>query len=252
MRFVSYNLYEGAQDTYTQLQDFLGEQQPDVLCLQEANGWNDGNPKRIDDFGENVGLPHHVYGNSNTRFKLATFLEYAPISSHVRTEGFWHSAIRTTVEYNGSLLNIWNIHLDPKEEDKRVAEVERLLILINPHEQTIITGDFNSLSEADNYPDNLIDKLTAQSIAKFGTDRLRFDVTKRLAEAGFVDAATELGVATNTVPTPANQDANHAVEMRLDYMFVSSGLVKHIKSITVPKTSLTDKISDHYPIVLDI
>jgi len=252
MRIASYNLYEGAQDTYSQLQDFITEQDIDVLCLQEVNGWGVGYPKRIDEFGESIRFPHYVYGDSNTRFKLATYSSIPMLSSRVITEGFWHSSVKTTFEIQDNTLDVWNIHLNPRGEDDRLKEVEQIVAMIDPNQPTIITGDFNSLSEADHYPDDFIDILTAQGITKFGKKRLRYDVTSRLVSAGLVDIAADLGVSTNTVPTPANKDMHHAAEMRLDYMFVSQGLVRAVKSIKVPKTPLTDSISDHYPIIMDL
>ncbi len=249
---MSYNLYEGAQDTYSQLREFVAKTAPDVLCLQETNDWNDGSPSRLDEFGEQVSLPHHIFGDSNTRFKLATFSRAPIVSSQVLTDGFWHAAIKTTVEYEGSTLDVWNTHLNPRGEDNRVAEAGKLVELVDPGRPTIITGDFNSLSSVDAYPDDMAAGLAVQGITKFGTDRLRYDVTRRLTQAGFVDAAAELGTTTSTVPTPANTDMFHAAEMRLDYMFVSGSLVQSLRSATVPKNLLTDVISDHYPVVLDI
>ena len=54
-----------------------------------------------------------------------------------------------------------------------------------------------------------------------------------------------------TVPTPANKDMYHATEMRLDYMFVTDGLARSLRSVQVPKNLLTDVISDHCPLVVD-
>lgn len=251
MRIASYNLYEGAQDTYSQLQEFVAEQKPDVLCLQEANGWDNGTPSRLEEFGETTGLPHYVFGNSNTRFNLATFSRLPFLASEVVTDDFWHSAVKTTVGYNDDVLDVWNVHLNPKGEDERVREIERLISFSAANRSTVITGDFNSLSALDQYPDEMLSVLATQGITKFGVDRLRFDVTERLAWAGFVDSANQLISATNTVPTPANKDMHHASEMRLDYMFVTDGLARSLGSVRVPKNLLTDVISDHYPLVVD-
>lgn len=252
MRIGSYNLYEGAQNTHNELKDYANQQKFDVLCIQEANDWNVGTPSQLATFSADLGFKSQVYGDSNTRFKLATLSRQAVLSEKTYTEGFWHSAVHIVVNYGDDRLNVWNIHLDPKDEDRRLAEAKHLMSLIDPSEHTIVTGDFNSLSLADQYPDELIAQLTAQGIAKFGTDGLRFDVTDYFAQSGFVDAAASIGVADMTVPTPANQDFNHAAEMRLDYAFVSVGLSKAIKSFDIPKNALTDVISDHYPIVIEL
>jgi endonuclease/exonuclease/phosphatase family metal-dependent hydrolase len=252
MRIASYNLYEGAQNTGAELRDFVAEQELDVLCLQEANGWADGSPSQLEEFARATGLNSQVYGDSNTRFKLATFAKAPITDSTVHTDGFWHSAVHSVVQLDDAPLHIWNVHLNPGTEDQRLAEAKLLMSLIDPNEHTLITGDFNSLSRTDHYPDGLIHDLAAKGIAKFGTNSLRYDVTDYFTEAGLVDVAASLNQRSNTVPTPANQDVYHAAELRLDYMFATQGLARVIKEIAVIKTPLTDVISDHYPIVATV
>ena len=249
MRISSYNLYEGAQNTEAELRQFVDEQDLDVLCLQEANGWADGSPTQLEGFANATGLGNRVYGDSNTRFKLATLSKNPIADSEVHTDGFWHSAIHSVVQDGTEPLHIWNVHLNPGNEDQRVAEAKLLMSLIDPDQRALIMGDFNSLSRTDKYPEDLIGELTAKGITKFGTTSLRYDVTDFLTEAGLVDVAASLTSRTNTVPTPANQDVYHAAELRLDYMFATQGLAKAIKRIEVIKTPLTDAISDHYPVV---
>jgi exodeoxyribonuclease-3 len=249
MRIASYNLYEGAQNTKAELRDFVDEQDLDVLCIQEANDWDNGTPTQLEDFANATGLDECVYGDSNTRFKLATLSRNPIADSKVHTDGFWHSAIHTVVQDGIGPLHVWNVHLNPGNEDQRLAEAKLLMSLIDPDEHTVIMGDFNSLSRTDQYPENLIGELTAKGITKFGTANLRYDVTDFFTEAGLVDVAASLASRTNTVPTPANQDIYHAAELRLDYMFATQGLAKAIKGIEVVKSPLTDIISDHFPIV---
>lgn len=249
MRIASYNLYEGAQHTRTELEEFVAKQKLDVLCLQEANGWADGSPSQLEEFARVTGLNFQVYGDSNTRFKLATFSKTPITNSTVHTDGLWHSAIHSVVQLDDAPLHIWNVHLNPGTEDARLAEANLLMSLVDPNEHNLITGDFNSLSRSDRYPGELIYDLAARGIAKFGTTNLHYDVTDFFTKAGMVDIAASLDQRSNTVPTPANEDASHAAELRLDYMFATQGLARVIKEIAVIKTSLTDVISDHYPIV---
>lgn len=249
MRIASYNLYEGAQNTQAELRDFVDEQDLDVLCIQEANGWADGTPTQLEGFANATGLSDWVYGDSNTRFKLATLSKSPITDSEVHTDGFWHSAVHSIIQDGTGPLHIWNVHLNPGNEDQRLAEAKLLISLIDPDERTLVMGDFNSLSRTDEYPEDLISELAAKGITKFGTDNLRYDVTDFFNEAGLVDVAASLASHTNTVPTPANQDVYHAAELRLDYMFATQGLAKAIKRIEVVKTPLAGSISDHYPVV---
>lgn len=252
MRIASYNLFEGARDTSAQLEDFVVQQEIDVLSIQEANGWQDGDPSRLDQFAKNTGMESYVYGDSNSRFKLAIFSRLPIIGSAVYKEGLHHCAVKATVEVNDEPLNIWNVHLNPFGEDQRLAEVRLIAKSLKLNELTLIDGDFNSLSETDQYPSTLLDELRERGMTKFGADYLRYDVTRYLGGLGLIDLAAMLDVVVATVPTPANSDAAHAAKMRLDYMFASNGLARLVKRIDVPKDALTDEISDHYPIVTEL
>jgi exodeoxyribonuclease-3 len=252
MRVVTYNLFEGAQVTLPLVQDFAEQQAVDVLCVQEANGWNDGEPSKLEQLAADTGLSSYVFGNSNTRFKLATLSRLPIVGSQVHTDGFWHSAIQTTVPFGDGSLDLWNVHLNPGDEDSRLAEAKLLAEMIDTDKPAIIMGDFNSLSGTDEHPDQLIADLAVKGIKKFGTDRLRYDVTEYLTAQGFVDVAAAFGARQTTVPTPANKDMYHAASMRLDYMFATASIMPSVTGVAVPKNELTDVISDHYPIVLTL
>jgi len=252
MRFASYNLFEGAQDTYPQLKEFVQAEDIDVLCLQEANGWKNGRHSRLKDFAATTGLHNYVYGNSNTKYKLATFSRQPFISSQVYIHNFWHSAIHVTVADDDDVVDVWNIHFDPKNEKRRLEEARQLGSLIDRKLPVLVTGDFNSLSRHDIYPDTLAPELAAQGITKFGEDKLLFKVTTYLESLGLVDVAAQCNQLENTVPTPANKDKYHASQLRLDYMFASNSLAKRVHNIEVPKNPLTDVISDHYPVILTL
>lgn len=255
MRIASYNLYEGAQNTRAEIREFVQESELDVLCLQEANGWAEGTPTQLEEFAGATGLSTWVYGDSNTRFKLATFSNSPIIDSEVYTDGFWHSAIHSVIQRGNEPLHIWNVHLNPGNEDQRLAEAKVLMSLIDPDEHVLFMGDFNSLSRTDRtdeYPEDLIGELSAKGIAKFGTIELRYDVTDFFAKSGMVDMAASLANRTNTVPTPANKDLYHATELRLDYMLATQKLARAVSAIEVTKSPLTDIISDHYPMVITL
>lgn len=259
LRIASYNLWNGAEETYFRLVDFAKAQNFDVLCLQEINGWQNDNFARLKDFADRAGFTDYEYGNSNSEYKMATFTALPAKSRTVHVEGFWHSAIETHMDFSGVELVVVNIHLDPWKEDPRLREVNRLLKLIDTGKPTIIVGDFNSLSRADNYPPEFVAELMRREFYKFGQGELDFRVTDTLAAAGFVDAAAVMGRLDITAPTSysTSQDKGEAVPVsevpaRTDYAYISGDLRSALRDFAVLKSEETDKISDHYPIVLTL
>ena len=249
LKVVSYNCFEGAEHTRSALLDVISQASPDVLQLQEVNGWGEGSPSELDKVATGFDYQTVIYGDSNTRFKLSTIANRAIISSEVITKDFWHSAIHTVLPFNGGVLHLWNVHLDPRSEDGRLLEVEHLIESVGTEQYALITGDLNSLAALDNYSPGLVEKFARQGLRKFGDTALRYDVTNRLLGAGFVDIGA-LYPWENTVPTPANKDAAHAAKLRLDYGFASPSLAKLVSSYQVIKTDASNKASDHYPVEL--
>lgn len=248
MKVVSYNCYEGAQDTRDILLGSISDLHPDILQLQEINEWGEGNPSPFQYLAETGSFETAVFGESNTRFKLGTLARRASLDYEVLTDGFWHSAIHTELPFRDSALHMWNVHLNPRFEDDRLPEVETLLARIDPDSYTLITGDFNSLAESDGYNEqDLLARFNAQGLKKFGETALRFDVIRRLTDAGFVDIGARYSWQ-NTVPTPANKDADHAARLRLDYAFATPKLARLVSGYRVVKNEQTDHASDHYPL----
>ena len=249
---MSYNLFEGAQESYSQLVDFINANNVDILCLQEVNGWHDNSFARLKDFAKKCGLTNYVFGDSNTEFKLATLSKYPLLSSHVYTDGFWHSLIESRIAIDEAELTVFNVHLNPRWEEPRKEEVKQLLTLVKTNEPTLIVGDFNSLSKQDNYTPSLLHELQVRGITKFGRDELEFSVTTILETAGFIDVAATFDSKTATVPSAFNKDKNHEVPLRLDYIFASPSVAAAATSVSVIKNANTDAISDHYPILVNI
>ena len=255
---ASYNLWNGSKETYNRLVDYIKSQHIEVLCLQEINGWQDDNFSKLNDFMDRAGFTDNEYGNSNSEYKLASLTTLPVISKTVHQEGFWHCVVEIHVKVGDKEIVIFNVHLDPWKEDPRVKEIEKILSKVDPTKLTIITGDFNSLSRQDNYPPEFMDTLQKRKFYKFGQDALDYRVTDLLASAGFVDAAAKFNHMDITAPTPYGEAQNteavpvSEVPARIDYTFVSSNLVPLLTDFKVLKDESTDKISDHYPIMVTV
>lgn len=250
MKIISYNLCEGAHATDAALRAFIADEAPDLVCVQEANGWHQNG--RAEEFAAATGLPHFVFGASNTPFHLATFSRTPFARSSVLNDGFWHCAVHTAVRYGDGILHVWSLHLDPRDEQSRLAEASHLQRHIGDHDLTLALGDLNSLSAADGYVSDLGERLRAKGISKFGDAELRYDVMRTFSEGGLTDVAHVLGSNEWTVPTPANTDAFHADRLRLDYVLASEQLVPSVRSAVVARNEATDRISDHYPLVVTL
>lgn len=230
-------------------------QNPDILGVLETVGWGENDEETINKFSKTVALPHRVFTKANTQYDMTLFSRVAPREAQSIREGLWHAV--TIAIYDIASLGevaVTLLHLNPKDEDSRIAEIEVITELLHPYPYKILMGDFNSLSPHDPYNrEELRTLFEAQGLTKFGSASLRFDCIRLIEERGFVDAMTALCKPfTPTVPTPANKDSAHAAPLRLDYLFVSQELQPFLQDARIVCDADTDRTSDHYPIVVDL
>jgi exodeoxyribonuclease-3 len=119
-------------------------------------------------------------------------------------------------------------------------------------------GDLNSLSSLDNYDEKeLLKEMkklnTHKFTSRFGESHLRKEVISKIQEFGLVDALKLFSDKFEySVPTTFNKDVDHITKLRLDYIFVTNDLKKFVKDIQIIRNDETDRLSDHFPILIEI
>ena len=111
----------------------------------------------------------------------------------------------------------------------------------------------NSLSKHSGHRDGMIKSFNGMQVKKFTTNgKLRFDAIDKIMAKGYYDSALLLKKnKVYTAPTSLNEYEAHS-NMRLDYIFVSESLIKNVKSSEAVKNTLTEKASDHYPVIVKL
>jgi exodeoxyribonuclease-3 len=250
MKVVSYNIENGARHTYFLLQQLIRNEAPDVLCMQEADHWHEGDLSRMEDFALSLGFRAVIFGDSNTDCKIITFSKLPVEESQVFTDGFTHCAVRAIISDGAHKVAIWNTHLDPFDEEARMREARFIAREVTA--DSIIMGDMNSLSRADKYTDTFLEGLRHQGNDRYGTTVLRYDTTDYFSDKGFVDVAAAKRRNANTFPARSGIEPFHCHTMRLDYIFAPSQWLDAFSSVEVIKNELTHRISDHFPITFQL
>lgn len=126
LQVMSYNVrmfdkyvWTGDKDTPQKIYDFIKQQNPDVLCLQEFY-INNKNPQ----YSENnilsqfkqfkyKHLEYNIQTKSGKKYGLATFSKY-PITSQkpLLFENTTNFSIQTDIEVNGQTIRVFNNHLE--------------------------------------------------------------------------------------------------------------------------------------------
>lgn len=251
---LSYNVLEGAQDRFEEIIAIVKSVKPDILCLQEVNGWEQDDWKTLKLFAFKTGFQTYELGQAkNSDFHVATFSKL-PILFHQTFIGIQNAALHMVVDTNVGEVSICNIHLSPLEESYRVEEISAVLKSQLKYKNSILVGDMNSMSFHDGYKNELASSFNMSQLKKFTKNgRLTFDVVMKIEGQQYKDVAVlKKKNAVATVPTISSRDKAHSTPLRLDYAFVSQALNTRIHSYEVLKTKQTDISSDHYPIVIKI
>lgn len=271
VRLMTQNVLFGGQERFDSLCAVLAAARPDVLCLQECVGWDDG--PRLPTLARALAIPedeqHMVLSHSNPRGSGMRYhvalLSRLPIRQ-VRThrQGFAHSLLEAHILLSGKrddpqapALTLFGAHLCAADEDQRLAEVDVLLSHLQPALLTdtpvALLGDLNALSPEDPYPDDLGLRFSRLGIRKYGP-RPRYDVMRRLLATGLHDPLPRRKPGTPWVtavrgyrpPAPATDET---VDTRTDYVLLGPLAAPYLRDCGVIHVGAA---SDHHGVYVDL
>ncbi len=256
---MCYNIYRGGKEGKISriplIEQVIKAESPDFLAFQEANDFERDNCRMLKDISKNSGLPYTALAEgsltkSGKQYHAASFSRY-PFKQIEDWKGQLRNAALTAL-FSTPLgeIAIYNVHLSPGTEDERLKELELILFKSSQYSQSVLLGDLNSLSPQDAYPSGLSSQFNEAQQRKFlAGGQLQTRVIQRILERGYKDSAVCLGLNVTTVPTGSNQDKGNKAPLRIDYVFVSPSLVDKIKEMRVVKNEISEKASDHYPLI---
>jgi len=198
------------------------------------------------DYKELFDFPHSAFGQYYGYWGNCVLSKYPILETKTFPLGE-RTALRSVISVDNKPVTIDTIHYQLSfTEDEKIKAIKPLLE--SKKGPYILTGDFNSLSDEDNYDrQKLVTGL--KGYLKDKTD----EEVDRMMERKFIPYLRSSGLhdafepskRTYTLPTDLqNKDKSYA--MRLDYFFVSPEI--KVKDAYVIKNALTEKASDHYPI----
>lgn len=262
LRFITYNMLEGMKlDTSADKPNFvnwLKQMDPDVLALQEVTGFTQASLEKL---AQSYGHPYAVLLIEGEKYPVALTSKYPIVTIQKVSDNMDRGFIMARIKE----LNVVSLHFTPFDYRKRAQEVDLLLAHINAQpvkQQWVIMGDFNTVSPADsvNYSDGrMVANYQAYEkkyapIQKLANGKLDYTVIEKIVANGLTDALkiTTAAFVKTVHPKrfePKNRDD---VTSRIDFIFVSRGLVKKIAAAKVLVDDFTDNYSDHYPVLLDM
>ena len=129
---------------WPQILEVIRAARPDIVGIQEAAGWQKGNPPFVQQAAAELGM-HYFLAETGSGLHLALLSRFEisqaeNLSAQVGNVG----ALRATLAV-GRLLHVFIVHLDPFSAATRAAEITALTQLMAPYldHPTLLLGDLN-------------------------------------------------------------------------------------------------------------
>jgi exodeoxyribonuclease III len=268
VRIVSWNILDGGVDKdgavhrQTMIRDVVKVLQPDIVVLQEANGFERNNSAVVHELASAWGM-RGTLALAPSGFHVASFHRRGLRARSVDcSELKLQHAVNATEfvikpsEGGGKKKRLLaaSPHLAPFSGDRRLAETSAVLSLRAEYDEMMMIGDMNTVGAHDR---NAIYALSPERRKRYVDEHDAPDSRPLtlLRDSGFVDLAEARGQMEPTVPTPMWRKLKNVdfspIPMRLDYCFATTSIASKCVDIRAVVNALTDRASDHYPVVVD-
>ena len=261
-RVVTWNVLRGFLDrTRTEpAQRWLRAQSPDVVALQEVNGFT---ASELAALSAGWGHPHAVMAKEHGYPVALTSRTPIEVVER-RLEGMHHGYLHART----AGLDVVVVHLHPGSWEFRRREVAvlapKIRRLVDAGRAVVVLGDFNAhhpldCAHLDGQAPLLARRAKGQNL--IGERTFDYGVLARFAAAGVVDAAYhalgEPAARSGTFPTRLLEHARDAALQagfleRIDFVLLSSQALARLQRVDLPRGAPLDEVSDHYPVVVDL
>lgn len=252
-KVLSYNVLMGLQqDSVMQeeYQKWVREVDPDIIAYQEMNKFTQ---QGLEKFANRHGHPYAVMSKLDG-FPVALSSKYPIVNVQKVVDNMWHAYLYANVNN----IHVFVIHFSPFSYEKRQHEMRQVLAhaaLLPQDEKIIIMGDFNSLSQEDAqyHTQEMVQAMLEREkkedhIRNLNNGKIDYTVMSAIMEAGYKDAfllkndSLIYSVPTKKYGKPSTR--------RIDFIWTNPVLSERLTSSTIIQDATTDKISDHYPVMV--
>jgi endonuclease/exonuclease/phosphatase family metal-dependent hydrolase len=266
MKIMTYNILEGGTGRIDPLAEVIRLAEADVVVVQETLGDAEGE-KAFHKLADRLGMDRFLAENPRTgegvgilsRLAVKEVVNHAAMDKRF-SRGCLHAIVGGEARSpkpgarsgEGDLVVI-GVQLPAGElienEEKRLAELEAVFDVAKLFRgrEHVIAGDFNASHPSQKIELAKVRAKTRERVMSQGGVFPR-EVVRQMLEHGYADAhalhhgAAEFGTSFTTAQPG----------MRVDYVFVTAGLMPRVKGCEVFKPEMGRFASDHYPVVAEL
>lgn len=238
---MTYNIQDGGNGRIDDIVKIFKLHAPDFISVNEASDFDKNDARLLKELSKKVGLRHYYLALSAQSRSHVVVLSRYPFKTIQELRPLKNAGVVVTIATDLGDISVAAVHLASIPEDVRLNELNIAISQQAKCDLRIVIGDLNSLSERDDYG----------SRQKAEVEKPRYDVVNKLEQSGYFDAAVECG-KQKEYTVPITQDNNVIYRnLRLDYIFVSEYLKRRLSNYMVINNELTEKASDHFPVIVE-
>jgi len=239
--------------------DWIKSQAPDVVALQELNGFTQDSLRQT---AALWGHPHsEILKEEGFPVGLTSRTEIQVIEK--RLDPMYHGYLHCKT----AGIHFFVIHLSPSSSQKRQSEADFLCQQVEPlleqGEKVVLLGDFNAFSPHDRESlDGKKALLARMSRGKNLSDgRIDYSVLERLMNVGLTDVCHQLmpeaerlagSFPSRMVGYVKSESDQEKYSRRIDFILMNPKLAKKCTKATISRGDIVDSISDHYPVTVTL
>ncbi len=269
LRVMTYNILTGFdwnQDSTrgTKLIEWLNIQKPDVLALEEMNGFT---PERLAEFAKKWGHDYSAIAKTDG-YPVAITSNKPIIVKERLLEGMWHGMLHC--ETHG--IDFFVVHLSPADWQFRKCEAQAICEKIeqtaSETDEYIVLGDFNAHSPFDaefnrKYPYQLERyrkrDTTSTKYKNLHNGEYDYSVLSTFLALSLIDVCDRYVPmdGRTTCPTPLNvpqwltTEEMEKTKHRIDFILVSPELAQKCTGAWIFNGPENYYLSDHYPVMAE-
>ncbi|MEU4241342.1 endonuclease/exonuclease/phosphatase family protein [Actinoplanes sp. NPDC026619] len=241
VRLLTWNIRTGGGKRLPAIEAVLRREQPDLVCLQELRGFDQG---RIDRLARELGLQGHL---ARSVFGQPVAVLARGISRRRSVTSRLHHAAAAVTTGD---LTLVSTHLNPFSPERRRREATWLAARFHAASRLVLlAGDLNGLHPGEEHTLAGLDpRYHRRHLAADGTVDTRG--LAAFERGGLSDLWPGTGDG-HTVPTTQGGGAEFGA-MRLDYVLGNPAAAGLVREMRVLRGGETEYASDHYPLLAEL
>ncbi len=263
LKVITYNIWNGYDwgkdnDRRTKVINWLNEQKPDIVALQELCNYT---PEKLKEDAKGWGHNYSVLLKTSG-YPVGLTSKYPIELKEKILEGMHHGALHCKIAgVDIFAIHFWPLNFKYREEIENV--LERLKVVRQTNPNYIMLGDFNAYSpiDADLYDTDGYLFTRKKDYVKGERYLIDFEAMSSLLAFPLVDVCqfytkgiSQRGSFPGRVLGPINHETTEQLVSRLeriDYILVSPDLAKKCIGAKVCNGEENWFLSDHYPVVAE-